>query len=98
MPPWLPEEEVEVPDDEVLLVVERAVGTNVAPALGTHELAAALAAETVDGARGLTVPFPAKLQAWPSWLLSSYHSLMINESFIARIETYLVLIERKYNT
>jgi hypothetical protein len=48
-----------------------AVGTNVAPALEMHELAAALAAETEDGAAGLTVPLPAKEHACGSRLLAS---------------------------
>jgi hypothetical protein len=63
LPPLLAEGELDPPLDEVPLGVEGAEGTNVAPGLDTQELAAALAAETVDGARGLTVPFPAKLQA-----------------------------------
>ena len=85
--PLPPEDEPDPPDEDPLevLLPEGADGTNVALGSDTQELAAALAAETVDGARGLTEPFPAKLQAWPSWLLSSYHSLMMNESFIARI-------------
>jgi hypothetical protein len=77
--------ELDPPGDVPLAVLplEGAVGTKVALGLDTQEVAAALAAEVVAGATGLTVPFPAKLQAWPSRLLSSYHSLMMNESFIA---------------
>lgn len=61
---------VPVPDEVPLGVLpEGADGMNVAPGLGIQEVAAALAAETVEDASGLTVPFPAKLQAWPSRLL-----------------------------
>jgi len=45
--------------------LEIAVGVNTAPAFEMQELAAALAADVEDGANGLTVPFPAKLQASP---------------------------------
>jgi hypothetical protein len=85
--PLLLPEEVLAPDEVPLgvLLPEDADGTNVAPALDTQDVSTALAAETLEGARGLTVPFPAKLQAWPLWLLSSYHSLMANDSFMARV-------------
>lgn len=44
-------------------VLAGADGTKVADGLAIHELAAASAAETDEGASGLTVPFPAKLHA-----------------------------------
>jgi hypothetical protein len=83
LPPLL---EVPAPPGDVPLAVlplEGADGTNVALGLEIQDVAAAFAAEVEVDARGLTEPFPAKLQAWPSRLLSSYHSLMTNESFMA---------------
>jgi hypothetical protein len=57
-------DELDPPDVPLgLLLPEGAVGTNVALGLDRQEVAAALAAETLDGARGLTVPFPPKSQA-----------------------------------
>ena len=61
----LPEEGFPVPP------LAGAVGVKVAPGSDTQELAAELAAEMDVGARGLTVPFPAKLQAWGSRLFIS---------------------------
>ena len=54
--------EGEEPEPEPVPVPVGAVGTNVAEGLLKHELAAAFAADTVDGAAGLIVAFPAKLQ------------------------------------
>jgi hypothetical protein len=45
------------------LLVAGVVGVKVAEGLDKHELAAVLAAETLEGASALTVPFPAKLHA-----------------------------------
>lgn len=42
-------------------VVGTVVGVKTAPGLEMHELAAAFAAETLEGAKELTVPLPAKL-------------------------------------
>jgi len=56
--------------EEVVAVLLGAEGTNVADGLARHELAAAAAAEDVDGAAELTVPLPAKLHARASFLLS----------------------------
>lgn len=46
-------------------------GVNTALGLATHELATAFAAETLEGALGLTVPLPLKLQAACCLLLAS---------------------------
>ena len=53
-----------VPEDDVdpTLAVAGVVGVNVAEGSDKHELAAEFAADTDDGAEGLTVPFPAKAQ------------------------------------
>lgn len=61
-----PEPEVEAP-----LALVGAVGVKVALGLAMQELATALALAEEDGGEGLTVPFPAKLQACGSRLLSS---------------------------
>jgi len=46
-------------------------GVKTALGLATHELATAFAAETLEGAEGLTVPLPPKLQAEACLLLAS---------------------------
>jgi len=53
------------------LVEAAADGVKTAPGLEMQELAAAFAPERLEGARGLTVPLPAKLQAEAALLLAS---------------------------
>jgi len=60
-----------VPVEDPPLPAAGAVGVKVAAGLDTQEVAAEFAADAEEGARGLTVPFPAKLQAWASRLLAS---------------------------
>src|SRR5262245_41190433 len=71
------------PEGDGPLLPLGAEGTNVAEGLDKHELAAAFAADTEDGAVGLTVPLPLKLQAWGSRLLASKNSLITNDSLTA---------------
>ena len=62
--------------DEAAVVTATELGTNVADGLEIQELAAADAAEVLDGAVELTAPLLLKLQA-EAWLpLARYHSLI----------------------
>ena len=68
--PFLTPVVVGAPPEPPLAVVVGAEGTKVASGLARHELAAALAADGVEGAAELTVPLPEKLQALASFFCS----------------------------